>query len=99
MISRDVAIEFEAMQQELEELKQMVREAETLDDLNDLHHKVGASEEEEEKAQKRLELLNKLADRCAWEKFESQCSLEELQARQRWQSIMNIQNAYEAKYS
>ncbi|MBE9178724.1 hypothetical protein IQ268_09140 [Oculatella sp. LEGE 06141] len=98
MISCEIAVEFETMQQELEEIKQMVRDASTLEDLNHLHHKVGASEQEIEAAEQRISKLDRLVAWCAWEKFESQCSLEELQARQEWTAIMNVQNEYEAKY-
>ena len=88
----------EGLREELAELKQMIREAETLEDLNDLHHKVGGSDQENQEAEERLRLLDELADRCSWEKFDFQCSREELQARQRWQSIMNQQRYYEFRY-
>ena len=57
------------MREELEELKQMIREASTLDDLNDLQHKVGPDEAEEAAAIERMARIDAIADRCAWEKF------------------------------
>ena len=88
----------ENLQQELEELKQLIREAETLEDLNNLHHKVGPSEEEAQLAAERMKRVDALDEKCSWDKFESQCSLDELEARQRWHSIMDEQGFFESKY-
>jgi chaperonin cofactor prefoldin len=92
------ATEIEDLQTELEELKQMIREAETLDDLNDLHHKVGGSDREKEEWMQRNQRLDALEPKCSWGKFESQCSSEELQARRAWNLIMSQQGVYESKY-
>jgi len=89
----------ENLQQELEELKQLIREAETLEDLNNLHHKVGPSEKESQSIMERLKKAAALNEKCSWDKFETQCSLDELEARQRWYSIMNEQSLFESKYS
>lgn len=90
----------EELEAELEELKQMVREAETLEDLNDLHHKVGGSPEENAAAEQRLALIDAIDknDRCAWSKQECELTGDQHRARAEWYAIMNRQGAYEAKY-
>jgi hypothetical protein len=88
----------ENLQAELDELKQMIREAETLEDLNDLQHKVGGSPEEEAAAIARMAEIDAIDHKCAWDKFEHQLTDDEHQARAKWHSIMNRQAEYENKY-
>lgn len=90
--------QLEAAIEQLEELKQMIREASTLEDLNDLHHHVGPSQDESDEAEKRLQKVDRISDRCVWSKFEFECNADELLARQQWQSIMQVQGAFETKY-
>lgn len=90
----------EELEAELEELKQMIREAETLEDLNGLHHKVGGSPEENAAAEQRLAQVDAIDknDSCAWSKQEHELTDDQHRARARWHSIMNRQAEYEGKY-
>lgn len=90
--------EIEDLRSQMEELKQMIREAEDMDDLRGLQKHVGPTEDENQKAQERLKRLDEIAGKCAWDKFESQCSHEEMEYRGQWYLIMEDQGAFEAKY-
>jgi hypothetical protein len=49
----------------------------------------------EKRAIPRLALIDKLSERCAFDKYEFQCSEAELRARATWKKLMNEQGADE----
>ena len=49
-----------------------------------------------EQARRRLQLLDELSPRCAWEKFDVQCTFDERRARAAYHAIEHEQEKYEA---
>lgn len=80
----------------LAQLKDAIRKAKTQEDLLDLHRLVGPSAEELANAKSRLAQMDALESTCCWV---STCpTRRESEARERWNAIMAVQQAYEAKY-
>jgi hypothetical protein len=67
-------------------------------DLVQVERKPVPSAEENAAAEQRLRDLDAIESQCAWDKFEAQCTNEELEARDRWRAIMNRQGEYEELY-
>lgn len=80
---------------ELEGLKQRVREAQ---DLRELQFLVGPSDAENAEAKSRITALDQLDALCAWGKHEFELSNAERSARSRHNRIMAAQSDYENKY-
>ena len=56
---------------------------------------VNAAFDRHELAKRRIETLNALAPRCAWEKFDNQCTFDERRARATYHAIEKQQERYE----
>jgi len=53
---------------------------------------------ENDAAQERIRRLDEISPKCAWHKHLCECSEHERKARERYNAIMAVQQAYEERY-